>query len=578
MTRPNGGALLAETLARLGVKHVFALHGGHLDAFLVACPDVGIRLIDMRHEATAGHAADAYARATGGSIGVAVITAGPGFTNALTPMTSAYVDAIPVLFIAGSPPLREAETNPLQGGFDQIAMAAPVTKWAHRITNAERIPDIIEKGFRIATSGRPGPVFLDIPIDVMFMPAKTVMLPIERAPVAFDRPVPSPDTITRLLKLLREAKRPVIIAGGGTILSPTAAPLRTFVEASGIPVATNAMAHGVLPADHPMYVGGVGAIGATAARQKLAPDLIVLAGARAGMNTGGRSGAVIPHAAKVVQIDIDGGEIGRLRPVEMAIVADCAGTFRALAEAAPRQQWADYRNWTETLQSNRVPFAAAFEDAPKETRPGVLHPYHAAKAAMAALDPDTAIVVDGGESSGWCQQHVRSAGPGLFMTNGYLGCLGISQGFAIGTATAQPDRNVAVFTGDGAVGFHIQEFDTMVRHKLPITTIVMNNSCWAISRRGQDIVFGENRRSIVALADTNYDQVAIAFGGRGERVDRYEDIAPAIRRAQLSKQPTCINLIIDAEVVNPSIPAMVGDPNAKDEILIPYYENIPIER
>jgi acetolactate synthase-1/2/3 large subunit len=290
MTQPNGGAPLAETLARLRVKHVFALRAGHLDAFLVACPDVGIRLIDMRHEATAGHAADAYARATGGSIGVAVITAGPGFTNALTPMTSAYVDAIPVLFVAGSPPLREAEANPLQGGFDQVAMAAPVTNWAHRVTNAERIPDIIEKGFRIASTGRPGPVFIDIPIDVMFMPAKNVMIPIERAPVAFDRPVPSPETIAALLKLLRDAKRPVIIAGGGTILSPTAAPLKAFVEASGIPVATNVMAHGVLSADHPMYVGGVGAIGATAARQKLVPDLVVLAGARAGMNTGAQRG------------------------------------------------------------------------------------------------------------------------------------------------------------------------------------------------------------------------------------------------------------------------------------------------
>jgi acetolactate synthase-1/2/3 large subunit len=196
---------------------------------------------------------------------------------------------------------------------------------------------------------------------------------------------------------------------------------------------------------------------------------------------------------------------------------------------------------------------------------------------MAALDPETAIVVDGGESGGWCQQHARSAGPGLFMANGYLGCLGISQGFAIGTAIAQPRPQCRSFHRRRRSGIPHPEFDTMVRHKLPVTTIVMNNSCWAISRRGQDIVFGENRRSIV-LADTNYDQVAIAFGGRGERVDRYEEIAPALKRAQKSKQPTCINLIIDAEVVNPSIPAMVGDPNAKDQILIPYYENIPIER
>jgi acetolactate synthase-1/2/3 large subunit len=162
------------------------------------------------------------------------------------------------------------------------------------------------------------------------------------------------------------------------------------------------------------------------------------------------------------------------------------------------------------------------------------------------------------------------------MQNGYLGCLGISQGFAIGTAIANPGRPVAVFSGDGAVGFNIQEFDTMVRHELPIITIVLNNSCWAISQHGQDIVFGENRRSIVSLAaNTRYDQVAAAFGGQGETVDSYDEIAPAVRRALAAKQPTCINLIVDPDVVNPAIPAMVGDPSIPDQIMIPYYENIP---
>src|SRR5690348_9183182 len=154
----------------LAIKEVFALHGGHLDAFLVACADEGIRLTDMRHEATAGYAAEAYARETQ-DIGVCVITAGPGFSNSLTAMVDAYLDATPVLFIAGSPPLREVATNPLQGGFDQVGMAGPVTKWSHRITNIERIPDLVDKAVRSARAGRPGPVFLEVPIDVMFGPA-----------------------------------------------------------------------------------------------------------------------------------------------------------------------------------------------------------------------------------------------------------------------------------------------------------------------------------------------------------------------------------------------------------------------
>lgn len=576
MTEPaTGGALIARTLATLGVKDVFALHGGHLDAFLVACPDEGIRLTDFRHEASAGHAADAYARSSDTGFGVCVVTAGPGFTNALTPMTSAWVDAVPVVFIVGSPPLREVETNPLQGGIDQIAMAAPVTKWAHRVTGVERLPDLIEKAARIAVSGRPGPVLLDVPIDVMFMPVRDVMFPVNARPVRADRPAPSRSATERALTLLAGAERPVIIAGGGAVFSRCSESLRRFAEASGVPVAASTMARGVLPESHPQYVGGVASIGGAVARGA-PPDVVVMAGARAGMYLGGRSGSTIPADARVIQIDVDGGEIGRLRPVDQAVVADCDETFAAFADACGAFAWPDRRDWVQTLNAGRRPFDPLFADAPTETRPGVLHPYHATKAAMDALEEGTVVVIDGGESSGWASVTVRSAGPGLCIQNGYLGCLGISQGMAIGSAIANPGRPVAIFSGDGAVGFNIQEFDTMVRHELPIVTIVLNNACWAISRRGQDIVFGENRRSIVGLANTRYDQVAAAFGGDGVTVDRYDDIAPAVRRALASRRPTCINLIVDAEVVNPAIPAMVGDPSVPDQIMIPYYENIPI--
>ncbi|MFV0280672.1 MAG: thiamine pyrophosphate-binding protein [Rhodoblastus sp.] len=574
--KKTGGALIAQTLARLGVRDVFALHGGHLDAFLVACPDEGIRLTDFRHEASAGHAADAYARSGEGALGVCVVTAGPGFTNALTPMTSAYVDAVPVLFIVGSPPLREVETNPLQGGIDQVAMAAPVTKWAHRVTNIERLPDLIEKAIRIATTGRPGPVLIDVPIDVMFMPSRGIMFPVDKKPVAPDRPAPSRGAVERALDMLANAKRPVVIAGGGTVFSRCSDSLRRFSETAGIPVCASNMARGILPENHPHYVGGVASVRG-AVQKGAPPDVVVMAGARAGLYLGGRSGLAIPNDAKIIQIDVNGGEIGRMRPVDQAIVADCDETFLAFAAAATGRKWPERKDWIKTLQAGRLPFDPLFKDAPKETRPGVLHPYHAVKTAMDALEKDTIVVIDGGEAGGWATSVVRSAGPGLCMQNGYLGCLGIAQGFAIGAAIANPGKPVAIFAGDGAVGFNIQEFDTMVRHNLPIVTIVMNNSCWAISRRGQDIVFGENRRSIVSLANTRYDQVAVAFGGAGEMVDSHERIASAIREAQATRRPVCVNLIVDPEVVNPAIPPMVGDPSTPNQIMIPYYENIPTD-
>ena len=571
----NGGSLLAESLATLGVTEVFALHGGHLDAFLVACPEHGLRLLDTRHEASAGHAADAYARATGGRVGVAVITAGPGFTNALTPMVSAYLDAVPVLFVAGSPPLREVETNPLQGGFDQVAMAAPVCKWAHRITGGERIPDLVDKAIRIAVSGRPGPVFLEMPIDVMFAPVNRVMMPLSGSRRDAARPAPPARAVQQILDLLAGAQRPVIIAGGGTVLSQSAAALGRFVERSGIPVASSSRAHGILPPDHPAYVGGTGAISITGVATRQTPDVVLLAGARQGLFTGGRSGAVVPAGARLIQIDADGSELSRLKAADLGVVADCSETFAALADAAGERDWPDFSTWTETLRAHRNGLAALFEDAPPETAKGRLHPYHAAKATLAALPAETALVCDGGESSGWFDPHLRPPGPGLFITNGYLGCLGFAQGAAMGIAAAEPGRPVALLTGDGALGFHIGEFDTMVRHGLPIVTVVMNNACWGMSQHGQDIVYGENRRTAVALADTHYEQVAAGFGCHGERVDRYEDIEPAIRRAVASGKPACVNLIVDADVAHPVTAAMVGDVTATDEIAIPYYENIP---
>src|SRR5215472_3854079 len=227
MTKINGGIALAKSLRALGVTEVFTLHGGHLDSFLVACPGEGIRLTDTRHEATAGHAAEAYARATG-KIGIAVITAGPGFANALTAVVDAWLDANPVLFVAGSPPLREVATNPLQGGFDQVAMAAPVTKWSHRITNVERIPDLVDKAVRTALTGRPGPVFLEVPIDVMFGPMESDDLVLPKLPQITSKPAPAPDAVDRVLALITDAKRPVIIAGGGALSERCVENLKSF--------------------------------------------------------------------------------------------------------------------------------------------------------------------------------------------------------------------------------------------------------------------------------------------------------------------------------------------------------------
>lgn len=574
MTRINGGEVLARTLAALGVSEAFALHGGHLDAFLVACAQAGIRLTDTRHEATAGYAAESYARATG-KIGVCVITAGPGFSNALTAMVDAWLDAAPVLFVAGSPPLREAATNPLQGGFDQVAMAAPVTKWSHRITNVERIPDLVDKAVRIATTGRPGPVFLEVPIDIMFGVMDSAELALPTAPALATRPAPAPQAVERILDLLAEARRPAIIVGGGVLSAICAAALAELATLTGTPVVYSGKANGVLPSDHAWNAGAAGTLAAAAAGAKQPADLVVQIGARAGLLLGGRGGMVVPHDARLVQIDIDGAEIGRLRMPDVAVTADCGEALVALAAAAKKRKWTPRKEWMALLTQCRAAGAAAFQDAPEETAAGVMHPFHAARAVAEALSPDTAVALDGGEAVAWFQMFGRSPGPGLYTGNGYLGTLGVGLGYAIGLARARPGKPVVAILGDGAAGFHIADFDTIARHGLPILTVVCNNAAWGMSQHGQEMVFGRQHLAAVKLARSGYETVAQGLGCEGELITRVADIAPAVRRAQASGKPTCLNLMTDPDIAHPITAMMVGSLDAKDEIAIPYYENIP---
>ena len=571
MTGIRGGALLAETLHLLGIRDVFTLHGGHLDPFLVACPGVGIRLVDVRHEASAGHAAEAYAMLRPGMAGVCVVTAGPGFTNILTAMASAFANAVPTLFIVGGPPASEEATNELQGGINQVAMAMPVTKWAHRVSTVARLPDLVEKAYRMALSGRPGPVLLEVPINIMFAAADRVTLP-----VAADRPAPTKPSVSAedadlLLDALQGAVRPIIIAGSGAILSDAGQALQSFAEVTGTAVVTNGKAHGLLPQDHPLYCGPAGTLAGISAQGFERPDLVLLVGARAGLLLGGRSGSIIPRDATVLQIDIEGSEIGRLNPVHVGLVADCAKALCVLADRARLRKWKVASTWVKQLSDVRN--AGRQQAFPDKGPTGRIHPYHAARVVFEAMPAGSAVAIDGGEMTAWCEPFNQAFAEARYLTAGYFGALGVGQGFAMAAAVAWPRRPAFLLTGDGAVGFNLQEFDTMVRHGLQVVTIVMNNACWAMSKNAQDLVFGADRRTAVMLGATRYDQVAVALGCHGEQVTEVEGIAPAIHRAIASGLPACINIETDPEVMHPITFGMAGADPSKGKISMPYYQN-----
>src|SRR5690606_6091976 len=369
------------------------------------------------------------------NVGVCVVTSGPGFTNAYTAIVNAYLDRTPTLFIVGAPPLRETETNPLQGGFDQVAAAEPVTKWAYRLTEARRIPEIVALAIRKATSGAPGPVLLEVPIDVMF--GQTDAAAVRRPASGAVPSAPAPDraAVQQALDVLAEAKNPVIISGGGVVFARAAEELVSFAETVGVPVFSPGKSDGAIPAGHRLAAGGLLALGALPMLGAPTPDVVLLRGARTGMFTGGR--ASMFSGARIIQVDLDAAEIGRMHDVAVPIVADCRATLEALTAAAAERSWPDWSEWVSVATGAQRFHEALYTD--DTTASGRIHPYFAAKAVVESCPPGTIFVLDGAEAPAWAEFFARTEIPSGVLRLGYLGALGVGPGFAIGAARAHPD-------------------------------------------------------------------------------------------------------------------------------------------
>lgn len=573
--RPDGGELLARTLKAAGVEEIFALHGGHLESFWQGCVRHDLRLTDFRHESSAGHAADGYARTTG-RLGVCVVTSGPGFTNVISAITNAYLDGVPVLFIVGSPPLRDAETNPLQGGIDQVAMAAPTTKWAHRITHTERIPELTAQAIRTCLNGRPGPVLLDIPIDVLHIPVAEARVRPATGLNVRTAPAPAPDEVKAIIEMLKAAQRPALFVGNGIRFARAEEALRRFAETAGIPVFCGGHGYGALPYDHPLWGKDLALLGMLGMMGQPGIDALLAVGARFGLFSGGRSEAIVPSGIPIAQVDLHAPELGRLRDVQVPVLADARATFLALAEAAQDVDWPDWSAWAATACGLKAMTGGMFGPAPAEQSP--IHPHHAMAALATVMPADALYVLDGGETSAWSHMALQVDASRQIIGAGYHGCLGVGPGMAIGAQIAHPDTRVIQITGDGAMGFHIQEFDTQVRHGLPVVTVIFNNTLWGMSAHGQDLVYGRSKRVIADLSGTRYADIARAFGCHAERVERLSELAPALGRALAAGKPACVEVMTDPEAVHPSMPAMVGADNpGPNEIMIPYYDNIVLD-
>jgi acetolactate synthase-1/2/3 large subunit len=548
MARIDGGEMLVRALRQEGVGELFTLHGGHLDAIYAACSRHEIRVLDTRHEQAAAHMADGWARTTGRP-GVAMVTAGPGVTDAITGVANAYMDSIPMLLIGGRSPLADDDRLPLQA-VDQMGLMRPITKWARSITDTERIPEFVAAAFRHAITGRPGPVFLELPIDVLFrrVDEESVVFPRMARPEM--RPAPSRDALKTALSWLKEAKRPAILAGGGVWFAQAAQELTRFAELTHTPVMANSKARGSISEEHDLCFGGFGAIHPAAhAKAGGSADLVILLGTRIGLFTGGRN-SVIPADARVIQVDIEPEEIGRNRDIELGVVADVREFLRDAIDAAKGVKFDEQKEWIERLTAIRTASQHRFDDAIKH-HDGPIHPARMAHDIVQALDKNAVVVADGGETAAWMGGAWTARHPGSFLSHGYLGCLGVGLPFAMAAKAAHPDRQVFCIIGDGSSGLNFAEFHSAAKNNLPITVVINNDKQWGMSKHGQELMWGKGHHVATELGMVHYERAAEGLGAQGELVERPEDIAPAMKRALGCGRAACVNIVTDSDVIEP---------------------------
>lgn len=554
MAKVNGGELVVRALRDAGVDRIFGLHGANIDSIFQSCLDNGIRIIDTRHEMNAGHAAEGQARLSQG-LGVALVTAGGGVTNVITSMANAMMDRTPVLYLCGSGSLKQRQMNSLQHDLDQVALATPVTKWAHHVTCVEHLPRLIAQAIRIATQAPRGPVMLDLPWDVL---TSTIdeKEPMETGPAAILSGQVSDTDIHRIINMVSAAKRPVIVVGSEAIRSDTRAAVERLAAATGAPVFAEFEGLGLLRGLPDHLLGGLaqGLYGL----QTQSPDLVLMVGVRFGLFTGHGTGNLIPYAARIIQIDPDAREIGRLQPVEFGLATDVGPTLTALATAAEAAAKSNRAPWQAIVRAHIKKRYASISSHVKE-RAGVLHPLRASDILAEHVTSDITVVADGALTYLWLSEVIAEARPAALLCHSHLTSMGFGFGVAVGAqAGVAPGKRVILVTGDGSLGYSLGEFDTAVRNRLPLIVVVMNNRSWGATLHFQQMINGANRVTGTRLENGSYDGVATALGARGYLASDAESFHAALTAALSKNEPACINVLIDLDPIPPEELVVMG--------------------
>jgi acetolactate synthase-1/2/3 large subunit len=558
MDKIIGGQLAAEALIDRDVKYIFSLSGGHITPIYQFLEGSKITIFDTRHEQAAVFMAEAWARMTR-KPAVAMVTAGPGFTNALSGIASARLSNAPVILIAGCVGLESAEKLDLQD-MSQLPVITPMVKKAWVCHIPERIPEFIDMAFRTAMSGRPGPVYLELPCDILNAtvdPTKVKKMHTSVLSKPVDR-----DSARKIVDLLQRAKNPIVIAGSGVWYADAEKELIAFVEKTGIPAFTSGAGRGVIPDTHPLCFESSLAIRPGAALFALmSADLVLFLGGRLSLFY--IFGEIFRPDAKFIQVDIAQDEIGRNRSVDLGVVSDVKTLLAELNGIIGEKKM------SKVLQEQYQPWVATVRKAEKDGKEQAksmwecntlpMHPMRLAKEVDAFMDrEDDIVVADGGDTSTWMGMTRIIRKGGTYLDYGLYACLAVGIPYANAAKLRNPEKRVLLITGDGSVGFNFMEFHTAIRKKLPIVVVIGNDQAWGMIMHSQQLRLGHHIPEGTELGWVDYHKLVEDLGGFGICIEKPEDIRPALEAAFASGKTACVNVKVDPSVISPGSVALAN--------------------
>lgn len=551
----SGAEILLESLKKEGVKHIFGYPGGVvLNIFDLLYDEKDLEIFLTRHEQGAVHAADGYARSTGRP-GVALVTSGPGATNTVTGIATAYMDSIPLVVLTGQVPTKLIGNDAFQEA-DIVGITRPCTKYNYLVKDTKELAGIIKEAFHIATTGRPGPVVIDLPKDVTgekcaFKYPDAVKLQSYKPSYEGNKMM-----ISRAAREIHKAKRPLIIAGGGLILANAGKGLKELAELTEIPVIMTLMGLGAFPGSHRLSLGMPGMHGTYYANRSIQEsDLIIAVGMRFDDRVTGRISDFAPKA-KIIHIDIDPTSIRKNVPVDIPIVGDAKRILKGLLDALKeggKQQWEPVRKaWLKQIDSWKKEHPLSYVQSGE-----VIKPQFVIEKIYELTKGNAIISTEVGQNQMWAAQFYKYDKPRTLLTSGGLGTMGYGFPAAMGAQVAHPNKTVIDIAGDGSIQMNIQELATCISYKLPVKVAILNNGYLGMVRQWQELFFNERYSCTNLQSDPDFVDIARAYGGVGLRADKPSEVEPVIKEAlKVKDRPVFMNFIVDwKEKVWPMVPA-----------------------